>query len=128
MVRGQARNRTRFRSKEKVARRRLLNSILMMDQTAINAGFDFRRYAMKPMPAKPRIIMAHVESSGYFPSASWTMIKKAKIGYLSVANLEFDLDRIVAYEIFARLVEQRDAWNFPDRASVRCRNICHNDL
>jgi hypothetical protein len=39
--------------------RRLLNSNLMMDQTAINAGFDFRRYAMKPMPAKPRIIMAH---------------------------------------------------------------------
>ena len=38
--------------------------ILMMDQAAINAGFDFRRYAMKPMPAKPRIIIAHVEGSG----------------------------------------------------------------
>ena len=29
-----------------------------VDQAAINAGFDFRRYAMKPMPAKPRIIIA----------------------------------------------------------------------
>jgi hypothetical protein len=33
------------------ARRRLLNSILMMDQTAIHAGFDLRRWAVKPMPA-----------------------------------------------------------------------------
>ena len=29
------------------------NSIQIMDQTAINDGFDFRRYAMKPTPAKP---------------------------------------------------------------------------
>ena len=48
----------------KTARRRLLNSTLMMDQTNLNAGFDLRRYAMKPTPAKPRIIMAHVEGSG----------------------------------------------------------------
>ena len=34
---------SRTRSKEKAARRRLLNSVLMMDQAAINAGFDFRR-------------------------------------------------------------------------------------
>jgi hypothetical protein len=39
----------------------------MMDQTAINAGFDFRRYAMKPRPANPRIIIAHVEGSGTAP-------------------------------------------------------------
>jgi len=36
----------------------------MMDQTAINAGFDFRRYAMNPTPAKPRIIIAQVAGSG----------------------------------------------------------------
>ena len=36
----------------------------IVDQAAIKAGFDFRRYAMKPMPAKPRIIMAQVEGSG----------------------------------------------------------------
>jgi hypothetical protein len=42
-----------------------LNSNLMIDDhAAINAGFDFRRDAMKPTPAKPRIIIAHVESSG----------------------------------------------------------------
>lgn len=29
-----------------------------------NAGFDFRRYAMKPTPAKPKIIIAHVAGSG----------------------------------------------------------------
>lgn len=41
------------------------NSILIVvDQAAINACFDFRRYAMKPMPAKPRIIIAQVEGSG----------------------------------------------------------------
>jgi hypothetical protein len=51
--------------KEKAARRRLFNSNLMIvDQTAINAGFEFRRYAMKPTPVKPRIIIAHVEGSG----------------------------------------------------------------
>jgi DNA invertase Pin-like site-specific DNA recombinase len=54
--------------------------------------------------------------------------RKAKTGYLSVASLELDLDSIVAYEILAGLVEQRDAWNFPGRASVRCRNVSHNDL
>jgi hypothetical protein len=35
---------------------------MIADQAAINAGFDFRRYAMKPMPAKPRIIIAHVDA------------------------------------------------------------------
>src|SRR6266850_653215 len=39
------------------------NSIIA-DHAASNAGFDLRRYAMKPIPAKPRIIMAHVDSSG----------------------------------------------------------------
>ena len=39
-------------TKRKAARRRLLNS--PVDQAAIKAGFDFLRYAMKPMPAKPR--------------------------------------------------------------------------
>jgi hypothetical protein len=37
---------------------------MIVNQAAIKAGFDFRRYVMKPMPAKPRIIMAHVEGSG----------------------------------------------------------------
>ena len=42
-----------------------LNSDLMIaGQAAINTGFDFRRYAMKPTPAKPMIIIAHVEGSG----------------------------------------------------------------
>jgi hypothetical protein len=41
-----------------------LNSILIMDQTNLNAGLDLRRYAMKAMPAKPRIIIAQVEGSG----------------------------------------------------------------
>ena len=39
-------------------------TISSVSQAAINAGFDFRRYAMKPMPAKPRSSMAHVEGSG----------------------------------------------------------------
>jgi hypothetical protein len=41
-----------------------LNSILTIDQANLNASFDLRRYAMKPTPAKPKIIMAHVEGSG----------------------------------------------------------------
>jgi hypothetical protein len=40
------------------------------NQTAINAGFNFRRYAMKPMPAKPRIIIAQVEGSGTAPTSA----------------------------------------------------------
>lgn len=42
-----------------------LNSILMIkDHAVINAGLGFLRYTMKPRPAKPRNIMAHVEGSG----------------------------------------------------------------
>jgi hypothetical protein len=38
--------------KEKGARRRLLNlNRMIVDQAAINAGFDFRRDASKPMEA-----------------------------------------------------------------------------
>jgi hypothetical protein len=37
---------------------------MIVDQAASKAGLDLRRYAMKPTPAKPRIIIAHVESSG----------------------------------------------------------------
>jgi hypothetical protein len=37
---------------------------MIPDQAVINAGFDFRRYAIKPTPAKPRSIIAHVEDSG----------------------------------------------------------------
>lgn len=37
---------------------------MIADQAAIAAGFAFRRYAMKPRPAKPSIIIAHVEGSG----------------------------------------------------------------
>ena len=52
-------------AKRKSRPKAALNSNLMIeDQAAINAGFDFRRYAMTPMPAKPRIIIAHVEGSG----------------------------------------------------------------
>ena len=47
------------RQKKKPPEGRLLNSILMMAQTAINAGFNLRRNAMKATPAKPMIIMAH---------------------------------------------------------------------
>jgi hypothetical protein len=32
---------------------------MVVDHAAINAGFDFRRYAMKPMPAKPSSSIAH---------------------------------------------------------------------
>ncbi len=49
----------------------------MVDQVAINAGFDFRRYAVKPTPAKPRIIMAHVEGSGTAEVAAKTPGLKA---------------------------------------------------
>jgi hypothetical protein len=37
---------------------------MIADQAAINFGFDFRRYAMKPIPAKPRSSIAHVDGSG----------------------------------------------------------------
>ena len=37
---------------------------MIVDQAVIDDGFVFRRYAMKPMPAKPKIIIAQVEGSG----------------------------------------------------------------
>src|SRR5258708_36041655 len=55
----------RLLQKEKAARRRLLNSNpMILDQAASNAALFFRRYAMTPTPAKPRIIIAHVLGSG----------------------------------------------------------------
>jgi hypothetical protein len=42
---------------------------------AIDTGFDFLRCAMKPMPAKPGIIIADVEGS--VPAASVTTIRSA---------------------------------------------------
>ena len=40
------------------------SNLMVVDQTAIDAGFDLRRYAIKPMPAKPRNIIAYVDGSG----------------------------------------------------------------
>jgi hypothetical protein len=36
---------------------------MIFDQAATNAGFDFRREAIKPIPAKPKIIIAQVDGS-----------------------------------------------------------------
>jgi hypothetical protein len=53
------------RSVEKPPAKAAFNLALMIfDQAAINAGFDFRRYAMKPRPAKPISSIAHVLGSG----------------------------------------------------------------
>jgi len=45
-------------------------NLMIIDQAAINTGFDLRRYAIKPMPAKPRIIIAQVEGSGMLPTGN----------------------------------------------------------
>jgi len=44
-----------------IGRRGFLLYLIIADHTAINAGFDLRRYAMKPMPAKPSSSIAHVQ-------------------------------------------------------------------
>jgi hypothetical protein len=50
---------------KKAARTRLLSStLLMVDHAAINAGFDLRRYVMKPIPAKPRSSITQVDGCG----------------------------------------------------------------
>jgi hypothetical protein len=41
---------------------------MIVGQAVINAGFEFRRYAMKPTPPKPRSIIAQVEGSGMAPT------------------------------------------------------------
>jgi hypothetical protein len=41
-----------------------ISNPMIVDQAAIKAGLDFRRYAMKPTPAKSRIIIAQVDGSG----------------------------------------------------------------
>jgi hypothetical protein len=43
---------------------------MILDQAAINAGFDFRRYAMKPSPANPAITRTHVLGSGTAATAT----------------------------------------------------------
>src|SRR5580704_18147100 len=53
-------------AKMKAARRRLLRRIHKADQA--KRTVVFLRYAMKPMPAKPKIIMAQVEVSGTAPA------------------------------------------------------------
>ena len=57
--------------KEKAARRRLPNTVIA-DHAAVNAAFDLRRCAMKQTPAKPKIIIAHVEGSGIPPAIRWS--------------------------------------------------------
>ena len=37
---------------------------MIVDHAVVNTGFDLRRKVMKPRPANPKIIMAHVEGSG----------------------------------------------------------------
>ena len=50
--------------KRKAARRRPSEVNRWIAYAAFSAIAFFRRYAMKPMPANPRIIMAQVEGSG----------------------------------------------------------------
>lgn len=53
------------RKKRKAAQRRLSKFNSARSQARRSSGlFCLRRYAMKPTPAKPRIIIAHVEGSG----------------------------------------------------------------
>jgi hypothetical protein len=67
---------------------------MIVDQAAINAGFDLRRYAMKPTPAKPRSIMAHVLGSGTAEVSACAFVVKsetthdASVGTVSVIALK----------------------------------------
>jgi len=61
-----------------------ISNPMIVDQAAIKVGLDFRRYAMKPTPAKPRIIMAHVDGSGT-PSVSVTVVGERES---ATANVE----------------------------------------
>jgi hypothetical protein len=61
--------------------------LMIADQAAINTGFDFRRYAMKPTPAKPRIIMAHMVGSG----------TPLMVNVSSVATMRFKSERSFAF-------------------------------
>jgi hypothetical protein len=54
----------RSEAKQKTARRRSLYSRFGFDQTIRMVGLLFRRYAMKPTPKNPKIIIAQVEGSG----------------------------------------------------------------
>jgi hypothetical protein len=51
-------------SNKKTARRRSLHSRSDIVQAKRNFGLLFRRYAMKPIPKKPMIIIAQVDDSG----------------------------------------------------------------
>jgi hypothetical protein len=54
------------------------------DQAAISLGFDFRRYAIKPLAAKPRSSIAQMEGSG---------VAVASVGSEITGSI-FELDRV----------------------------------
>jgi len=58
-----------------------------LDCAAINAGFAFRRFAMKPVPAKPRSSMAQV---GRFPV---TLYKEQ---WLKLLNMSEEIRAFIA--------------------------------
>src|SRR3982074_2765605 len=60
---------------KKTARRRSLYSRFDFGQAA-TAALERRRYVMKPMPAKPRIIMPQVEGSGTAATVSKVVVEK----------------------------------------------------
>jgi hypothetical protein len=64
-------------------------NLMLADQAAINAGFDFRRYAMKPTPANPISSIAHVEGSGTGAAKAiyWNGVVQASCNSLSATKV-----------------------------------------
>src|SRR4051812_9468896 len=66
---------------------------MIVDEAAINAGFAFRRYAMKPTRAKPRIIIAHgvtPRSNFWLRRFNGQIGRSASVWYLSIKEAAFE--------------------------------------
>ena len=68
---------------------------------SVRTAFDIRRYVMKPIPEPDR----RHRPRWFELLRVLDRDQKTEIRYLNVASLEFDLDSIVACEIFDGLVE-----------------------
>ena len=81
--------------KQKAARRRLLNSILMMDQTNLNAGFDLRRGARdRSGPDTSAIARARPVCAGAYPLSRGKALLPAEIFARPESHIE---------QVFAKL-------------------------
>jgi hypothetical protein len=107
---------------KKAARRRLsAQNLIIVDQVAGTAGFDFCLWAMKLMPTKPRSIIAQVEGSG-IPAVNVTVNLRliSRFDSLDDRKLEIEMLLVPSPCLRVALLSQH-------KIRIRCRNRLHDE-